>query len=222
MNLAKLLPLIFTCLAAQGQGMVQFRNFDAGTGMNAPVFQVRGLLEPSLRLSGTNWVAELLAGPSPSNLQTIAVTPFLSGSQAGFFDGGAQPIPGEPNGSNVFFQLRVWVAAAGSFANAQAANITGTWGQLEPLSVTLGTSNAPAVLPLYAFWVTPLSFSPNIFANYNRVNGMVEVSWLWVLQTSQDLVHWTDFTNGANLFATSHASFPLNQPSQFFRARGGP
>src|SRR5690242_19786310 len=73
-----------------------------------------------------------------------------------------------------------------------------------------------------AFWLTPLSFSPNIFANYNRVNEMVEVSWLQVSQTSQDLVHWTDVTNGSNLFATSHSSFPLNQPSHFFSARGFP
>src|SRR5690349_4739097 len=104
MNLAKLQPLIFTCLAAQGQGMVQFRNFDAETGMNAPVFQILYAQETSLRGLGTNYVAELLAGSSPNNLHTIAVTPFLSSSQAGYFDGGAQSIPGVSNGNNAVIQ----------------------------------------------------------------------------------------------------------------------
>lgn len=206
--------VLLSSLAAQAQGTVQFRNFDAATGLNAPVFLITSFGEPVIRVSGTSYMAELLAGPAAGNLKIVAQTPFLSGPQAGYFDGGMQSIPGVPSGSNAFIQVRVWTTASGSFAAAQAANLGNTWGYSVTFSVTTGTSNAPATLsPLGAFWLNPfLTYWPSIFANYNRVNGTVVVSFYDILEVSPDLVHWTDVPGN------SPAIFPLNG-SHFFRSR---
>lgn len=212
-SVAVVLMVLLLPLAARAQGIVQFRNFDTATGLNAPVFRNISSDQTSIPVSGTDYTAELMAGPSLTNMQSIAVTPFLSGARAGYFDGGVQSIPGVSSGKSAVISVRVWATWAGSFANAQAAGIGSTWGSYPTFTTTSGTSNAPAALsPLRAFWLNPfLDYSPAIFANYNRVNGTVEVSCMDILQVSSDLVHWADATNGTD--------FPLNQPQQFFRAR---
>lgn len=203
-------------LAARAQGVVGFRNFDATTGLNAPVLRIldtSGSLSPA---SGTNFVVDILAGPSASSLKMIASTSFLSGSEAGYFDGGALSIPGVPIGGATFIQLRIYASAFASFAEAQAVNLVGTWGQFPICSVITGTSNTPAVLlPLNGglfFGVQEGTVRPILFANYTLFNGGIKLISTGVLQVSADLVHWADVPGGTN-------SFPLNQPSQFFRAR---
>jgi hypothetical protein len=204
-SLALVLIFLLSPLAAQAQGTVQFRNFEAATGLNAPVFRNLSSLQSSIPVSGTNFMAELLAGPSVTNMQSIAVTPFLSGAQAGYFDGGVQSIPGVPSGSNAYVAVHVWAARTGSFATAQALDAGATWGLSSTFNITTATSNAPAALsPLRAFWLNPfLTYWPAIFANYNRLNTTVEISCMDILQVSSDLVHWTDATNGTD--------FPLHR-----------
>src|SRR5689334_7523810 len=92
--------ILLTSLTAHGQGTVWFANFDAGTGLNAPVFMDDGVTP----LSGSSYTVALLAGPNDTSLQLIAKTNFLSGAQAGYFNGGAQSIPTVEGGSIA----RIW------------------------------------------------------------------------------------------------------------------
>jgi hypothetical protein len=218
-SLALALIVLIAPLAAQAQGTVEFKNFDAATGWNAPVLIY--YWDPSFRLipvSGTTYVVELLGGPSVVSLKSIAQTNFLSGAQAGYFDGGAQVIPEVPSGSNAFLQIRVWAAAAGSFDAAQAANITETWAQSSLFTVATGTSNAPAKLVAFqGLVIYPLTIFPAFYANFNRVHHTIEVTYYGVLQISSDLVKWSDVASHSFYFETY--SFPLDQPAQFFRVR---
>ncbi len=78
------LPLLFffvpLSFAAYGQGTVQFSNLSAFGTVNAPVYQSDGLTP----LSGSQFLAELLAGTTANNLTSIATSGFLTGTAAGF------------------------------------------------------------------------------------------------------------------------------------------
>lgn len=205
-------------MAVQAQGTVEFKNFDAATGWNAPVliYDWRDLPVRLIPASGTSYVVELVGG-GQSELKIIAQTNFLSGAQAGYFDGGVQTIPEVPSGSNAVLQIRMWTTTSGSFAAAQAAGLPATWGQSSLFTVATGTSNAPAKLvPFQSFVLAPLSVSPTIYATFNRVNHTIDVIYSGVLEISSDLVKWSDVTNS---YYFDTYSFPINQPSQFFRVR---
>jgi hypothetical protein len=95
------------CVTALVQGTVKFANFDAATGLDAPVFSTDGVTP----LSGA-FAASLLSGPTESNLSFVAMTNFLSGGQAGYFDGGTQSITNVQGGSNAIVLIEVWNFAA--------------------------------------------------------------------------------------------------------------
>ncbi len=79
-----ILAVVASCsLAARGQGSVLFENI-AG-GVNAPVY----MSDRVTPLSGPQFRAELLGGPSAGSLTPIAATGFLTGAAyAGYFNGG--------------------------------------------------------------------------------------------------------------------------------------
>jgi hypothetical protein len=219
-SLALALIVLIAPLAAQAQGTVEFKNFDAATGWNAPVLVYDSRDLPITRLipaSGTSYVVELFGGgPSELNWKIIARTNFLSGAQAGYFDGGVQAIPEVPSRSNAILEIRVWAASFGSFPAAQAAGIGGTWGQSSLFTVATGTSNAPAKLvPFQGLVLTPLTVYPTIYATFNRVNHTIDVTFSGGLEISSDLVKWSDAASNYNYFNTF--SIPLDKPSQFFR-----
>ena len=81
--------VLVSAVATHAQGTVLFANLGAtGSGLNAPVYQSDGVT----RLSGSQFMAELLGGPSQSSLAQIATTGFLQGNGAGYFSGGTQSI----------------------------------------------------------------------------------------------------------------------------------
>src|SRR5690242_12357157 len=78
-------------LIAYSQGTVLFDNI-AGQGqlVNAPVYESDAVT----KVSGPQFMVELLGGPSAESLVSIATTGFLTGTAAGYFLGGGQTVPG--------------------------------------------------------------------------------------------------------------------------------
>jgi hypothetical protein len=119
------------------QGTVNFANIQGS--LNAPVYQSDGIT----KLSGSQYMVELLAGTSQNNLNiSVATTGFLTGNGAGYFSAGSKTITGIGGGATAWVEVRFWNTANGStFAAALAANANNSWGQSTPFSVTLGDPN---------------------------------------------------------------------------------
>lgn len=137
-TLIAILSMSLVSLSANAQGTVNFANI-AG-GLNAPVFLNDGVT----KVSGPDYVAALLAGPTASTLSQAATTPFLSGSSAGYFLNGGQQvfIPNIAPGGTAYILIEVWNSANfPNFAAAQSANLPNSWGWSGngiPFTVTTG------------------------------------------------------------------------------------
>ncbi|HVV73530.1 MAG TPA: hypothetical protein VHI52_18800, partial [Verrucomicrobiae bacterium] len=121
--------------------MVHFINIGAGASVNAPVYESDGIT----KCSGSQFMAELMAGPSADSLATIAMTGFLTGTGAGYFDGGTPAIPTVFYGSLAWIQIDVWNTASGSsFAQAKASGLPNSWWQS---GVFTAWTSSPFVTP---------------------------------------------------------------------------
>lgn len=89
---------------AYAQGTVGFLNINAAAGVNAPVY----LSDQTTKLTGPAWMAGLWAGPTSTTLAQIATTTFLTGSGAGYFQGGVQSIPTVPGGGTAWIRVTAW------------------------------------------------------------------------------------------------------------------
>jgi hypothetical protein len=132
-----LLVLIGVALgvSAYAQGTVWFINLDSQHGLNVPVYAADGVT----KLAGSQFMAELLAGPSPSSLSSIATTGFLEGGGAGYFNGGVWSIANVAPGQTASVQLRGWNTLSGpSYVQAQASGLPNSWWQSKVFSVVTG------------------------------------------------------------------------------------
>ena len=135
-------------LNVYSQGTVLFANFASG-GLNAPVF----LSDNVTKASGPAWMAILLAGPTPSNLAQIATTPFLSGSGAGYFFGGAQTLTTVMPGATAYCQVGFWdstlngTTSGATFQQAMTSGVPNVWGQSIAFPVQTGGVGTPASSP---------------------------------------------------------------------------
>jgi len=151
---------------ARSQGTVVFNNGYPG-GPNAPVYESDGVT----KLSGSQFMAELFAGPNANSLGAIAMTGFATGVQAGYFFGGVQTINSVPFGGTAWVQVDVWNTASGaSFSQARASGLPDSWWQ-SPLFTSLtgnplGTPFPPQ--PLVGLGTSPLFLNsvpePSTFA----------------------------------------------------------
>jgi len=122
-------------LVTEGQGTIQFINIDVGHGVNAPVYESDGVT----KLAGPRFMAELLVGPSAANLASIAAIGFLTGSSAGYFNGGTQIINNIFTGGTAWVEVRVWNTSSGSsYPQAVASGLPNSWWQSSVFTVTLG------------------------------------------------------------------------------------
>jgi len=122
----------FGCLA---QGTVWFINIDSQHGLDAPVYQADGVT----RLAGPQFMAELLAGPTPTSLASIATTGFLDGAFAGYFNGGVLTINTVAPGQSASVEIRAWNTLSGpTFGQAKASGIGNSWWESSILSVITG------------------------------------------------------------------------------------
>jgi hypothetical protein len=147
---ALILVVVAAAAVACGQETVNFANLwpnQVNPMVNAPVYESDGVT----KLSGSQFTAELLAGPTANNLTAIAMTGFLTGNGAGYFNGGTEPIPNLSPGMTAWVQVNVWNTASGSsFAQAQASGLPNSWWASSVFSVALGggvvNPTAPATL----------------------------------------------------------------------------
>jgi len=131
-----LLSLAAMSLGVTGysQGTVFFDNLDV-RGVNAPVFNSDGVT----KISGNQFIVELLGGPSASNLSSIATTGFLAGNGAGYFNGQTQAIPGVAGGTQGWVEVLVWNTTSGSsFDQAKASGLPNSWWQSSVFAVQTG------------------------------------------------------------------------------------
>ncbi len=116
-------------LTAHSQGTVSFSDYWAR------VYEADGVT----RLSGPQFQAGLLAGPSATSLASIATTGFLTGNAAGFFDGGTQTINTVLPGNEAWIQVRAWNTALGaSFLQAEASGLPNAWWESPLMTVFTG------------------------------------------------------------------------------------
>jgi len=140
--------LVFAwAVAVHAQGTVNFVNVFpnfANPVVKAPVYTSDGVT----LLSGSQFMAELLGGASADSLVSIATTGFLTGAGAGYYNGGAQQIPGVGGGNIAWVEVRVWNASSGSsFLQAQASGLPNSWWQSSVFTVIPGGEGAPPFAP---------------------------------------------------------------------------
>lgn len=159
--------------AIAGGGTVYFWNKNLGSpGVptnDAPVFDLDGVT----RLSGTNYVAQLYAGPTPESLRPMASpTPFSSGPLAGFFLPQTVTLPHVPPGATAFTQVRAWEIARGSSYD-EARALGGKFGRSETVQVTTG-GGMPPTMPPRMRGLTSFSLRAGLPAFTVGVIGLVE------------------------------------------------
>ncbi len=140
-TIAEILGMALFVGGAYAQGTVSFLNINAAAGLNAPVFD---RLNTTLKLTGPAWMAGLWAGTTPTTLAQIATTTFLTGSGAGYFNGGGQSIPTVPGGAPAWIQVNVWdstlngTTTGATWAEALASGFLEVWQQSNLFTVVTG------------------------------------------------------------------------------------
>jgi hypothetical protein len=167
--------VVASAMGLHGQGTVLFANYSQqGQGVNAPVYESDGVTA----LSGSQFMAELLAGRSMNNLVSIATTGFLTGG-VGIFHAGPETINSVPPGGTAWVQVDVWNTASGqTFAQAKASGLPNSWWQSSVFSViTAGGFQGPPPTPLTGLGNSPV-----------YLNGVPEPSSLAVFSCGLALV----------------------------------
>ena len=117
--------------------------FDTATN-NMPIFDIDG----TTRLAGSNFVAQVYAGPTPDILRPLgAPYYFRTGNLAGYLVAISRQIPDLPNGKTVYVQVRAWEAASGS--TYEEARWSG--GKFGFSTVTPSTTGAFTKVPMTSF-----------------------------------------------------------------------
>lgn len=100
-----------------GGGAIYMRN-GVGPSQSVPIFDVDGVS----KLAGTNFVAQLYAGPSLTLLRAVGSPRFFrTGVYAGLFESQLVTLPNIPSGVTSIVQVRVWETSKGaSYEEARA------------------------------------------------------------------------------------------------------
>ncbi len=150
-----ILLILSSSYSLQAQGTIAFSNLAVGQGVNAPAYESDGVT----KLSGSQFMAQLLAGPTIDNLVSIATTGFLTGNGTGYFNGGAVSVPGMVDGSLAWVQVGIWNTATGAtFTQAKNSMMANSWWESSSFSVILGggTVNPRVPAPLTGLDNTPI------------------------------------------------------------------
>jgi hypothetical protein len=137
-------------ISTWAQGSVTFKNY--GYTPKFPITEIDG----TTALSGSAYAADLYYGAVGANSSTFTslglAAPFLTGTGAGYINGGDQAIPSFAGGASVQVQIRAWRVADGATWALASANPAGhaspVSSALNPvLTVTLGGAGSPPSLP---------------------------------------------------------------------------
>jgi hypothetical protein len=212
-----------------GGALIDFRNRATfGSFSNAPVFNTDGFT----LLNGSNFVAQLYAGPSLAELRPAGQpSPFNSGFNAGYFVARIVALPNIAPGSNVVVQVRAWEQTKGlSYEEARA--LGGKYGKSGILNLTTGSPLAPPtkLLGLQSFSLQaglPF-FSAGIIRMVERQPGNILVWALdgepnsrYVIEKAVQNFNWEPFVVVTNVTGTVTFSDSANSGAHnvFFRAR---
>lgn len=112
---------IFASMAiwpAWAAGTFNMINYDARVGLDAPVFHSDGVT----RLAGPNYVAQLMAGPTPDALAFVgSPVSFLTNTGIGYFAGPSVTVPNVVGGSIAYCEVVVWDTTLGGTTMGAAA-----------------------------------------------------------------------------------------------------
>jgi hypothetical protein len=138
--------VVLTVLPVPALAAIHFSNHAPRLGVDAPVLDS----DCVTRLAGDNFLAELCVGVEPGALAPICPpVPFLTGTEAGYWDPGPAPwreVPGVSPGTRVFAQVRVWERAKGAtFEEANAGG--GKTGASDVLELVAGGPGASPAFP---------------------------------------------------------------------------
>jgi len=156
------------------QGSFLFANHVIGEGVNAPVFDSSG--NP---LEGPRYRSAMYVGVAQDSLLFAASTPFLSGPEAGYFDGGLVINNTVSGGVLTWVRVAAWDATVSqTFEGAQALGMGG-YGESAIFSVLTGRPfAAPPTLPGFFENMQSFSLSPVV----------PEPSSFWILAVSLPLL----------------------------------
>jgi hypothetical protein len=119
----------------QGGGAIAFANkFPASPSVDAPIYDLDGVT----RVSGSNFLAQLYAGPSLELLRPAGQpTPFRSGNSAGYFYFQIVVLGNVAPNVPAVTQVRAWDGSRGS-SYEEARALGGRFGKSAILTVTTG------------------------------------------------------------------------------------
>lgn len=205
-------------VAAVAQGTLNFCNVNPA-GLDAPVYGADG----RTKISGAYFVAELLVGPKPNSLSSIAFTPILTGRAAGYFQGGVVVVPGVSPGAVAYVQVRVWNGPPCADCPPPAFQAEST-----VFAVTTGGSCCPPALPAPLLGLTPIvvgfDANPRVNLSLSTTNTLV-VSWsqlypLYIVQQSPRLnpPDWTTLTTAPVVISQQYGVIlPKPETMMFYR-----
>lgn len=213
-----------------GGGLIAMQNRLAPTNANAPAFDVDGITP----LTGSNYLAQLYAGPSLSLLRPVGQPiPFLQGFNSGYFGPKTITLPNVRSGSNVVAQVRAWDVAHGStFEQARASG--GRFGKSVMLNLIAGGGTKPpafllglqsfnlqAGLPyLQVATVTFVGRQPGNTIIW-AVNGQTNSVYSVEKSENENKLDWRPYTVVTNSTGTATFSDTANSASKvvLYRAR---
>ncbi|MBK9137286.1 MAG: PEP-CTERM sorting domain-containing protein [Verrucomicrobia bacterium] len=134
---------VIACAGAMAQGTLNLSTTPSAVGSSQVVTESDGVT----KLTGPTYVGQLYAGATEASLAPIGnVSPFLTGSGAGYWRGTPNPIavPGIALGGSGFAQLWAWDSSFSSFDAALAA---GKAGKSEVFAITTGGHGEPPAVP---------------------------------------------------------------------------
>ena len=158
----KQLPLLLGVLLlaapeSRSQGTLVFNNRVPEVGLDAPI-----LIFPGVRAEGSDYLAQVFAGPSAQQLAPIGEPlPFLTGDLAGYVDttfGDLRVVNSVAPGQTAAVQVRAWnVADGATFAQANTENTF--VGVSKTFFVTTGDANDPGSPEPYLTGLMAFGFS---------------------------------------------------------------
>jgi hypothetical protein len=214
------LPATLSVTNAVGGGRLVF---DTATN-NVPIFDIDGVT----RLSGSNFVAQIYAGPTPDILRPIGgLYYFPVGLYAGYITQVIRIMPDVANGKTAYVQVRAWEAASGS-SYEQARWAGGRFGFSSVIATTAGAFNTRVPMKSFSLRAGEPLFTTGRLSVGDALPDGTHQMILTGEQNARYLIEkrivpntWTPFLTLTNITGTAVFSDPTQSQEavQFYRAR---
>ncbi len=210
------LPGLITVTNAMGGGFLKVSN-------NASIKDVDGVTA----LSGTNYMAQIYAGPSPDLLRPLgSPTPFRTGNLAGFIVVPSHTLPDVVAGAPVHAQMRAWDATRGRcYEEARAAGGKFGFSQVRPYTAAgspgiihlMPTFNLKTGLPF--FYTGHLSVGPPLPDGTPQFVLTGQVGFRYLIESQQTPNNWLPLHVVTNTTGSVFFTDPSPGNVHIYRAR---